>query len=172
MERTIDTPQPATQETRTTDAHHANAHLTHTLDTGLTCLVIFGVALFAHITFEMLKGEPKPDGHEHGHGHEGENAPGKKALREQTHEACMNDTVRRYHELQLEELEHYRLTHTEQGIALLIFLGETNRQIADRIHVSESTVKKHVQKILAKTGVSNRKGLWQLIQSRIAKKAN
>lgn len=55
------------------------------------------------------------------------------------------------------------LTDREQQIAQLVSLGLTSRQIAERAFISENTVKQHLKRIFAKTNVSNRAELIQLI---------
>jgi two-component system, NarL family, response regulator DevR len=45
---------------------------------------------------------------------------------------------------------------TQRQILRLISEGYTNREIATRVHLSENTVKTHVQEILTKLGVRNR----------------
>ena len=49
-----------------------------------------------------------------------------------------------------------RLTPTEMRIVEMIADGATNRQIADRIHLAEKTVKNYVSAILSKLEVSRR----------------
>ena len=51
---------------------------------------------------------------------------------------------------------HQLLTRRELEIMELLAHGETNRQIADRIVVSEGTVKSHVSQILRKMHAANR----------------
>ncbi|MER6348973.1 response regulator [Streptomyces sp. NPDC001595] len=48
------------------------------------------------------------------------------------------------------------LTDREREILTVIGLGWTNTEIATRLHLAESTVKTHVSRILAKTGVRDR----------------
>ncbi len=48
------------------------------------------------------------------------------------------------------------LTPRELDVLRLIVDGLTNRQIASRLHLSEDTVKKHVQSVIAKLQVSDR----------------
>ena len=48
------------------------------------------------------------------------------------------------------------LTPREQGVLELIALGARDREIAERLIVTESTVKKHVQNILRKLHARNR----------------
>lgn len=48
------------------------------------------------------------------------------------------------------------LTERERDVAELIVVGLTNRQIAERLVISEKTVESHVTRILAKLGVSSR----------------
>ncbi|MER5184101.1 LuxR C-terminal-related transcriptional regulator [Streptomyces sp. NPDC002896] len=55
------------------------------------------------------------------------------------------------------------LTNRERDIAQLVSEGLTTKQIAERAFVSENTVKQHLKRIYAKTDVTNRAGLIQLI---------
>jgi DNA-binding CsgD family transcriptional regulator len=55
------------------------------------------------------------------------------------------------------------LTPREREVAALVADGQTNAQIALRLHVSESTVEKHVSRVLAKLGLSSRAGVVRLI---------
>jgi DNA-binding NarL/FixJ family response regulator len=48
------------------------------------------------------------------------------------------------------------LTPRELEVLSRIALGETNRQIAKELHISLSTVKRHLERILSKLGVSDR----------------
>lgn len=49
-----------------------------------------------------------------------------------------------------------RLTPREREVAQLVIDGWTNAEIADRLFISESTVKSHVKSIYEKLGVANR----------------
>ena len=44
----------------------------------------------------------------------------------------------------------------EKEIAVLIAEGLTNRQIADRLYISEGTVKNYISSIYDKTGIHDR----------------
>jgi DNA-binding NarL/FixJ family response regulator len=48
------------------------------------------------------------------------------------------------------------LSHTQLEILRFIAAGFSNRQIASRIHLSENTVKSHIQEIFRKLDVGNR----------------
>ncbi|WP_282704208.1 response regulator transcription factor [Streptomyces sp. CC219B] len=48
------------------------------------------------------------------------------------------------------------LTEREREILTVIGMGWTNTEIADRLHLAESTVKTHVGRVLAKTGSRDR----------------
>jgi DNA-binding NarL/FixJ family response regulator len=48
------------------------------------------------------------------------------------------------------------LTPREMEVLSRLALGETNRQIAKELHISLSTVKRHLERILSKLGVSDR----------------
>ena len=50
------------------------------------------------------------------------------------------------------------VTNREREVIDLILAGETNGSIADRLFISESTVKKHVNNIFRKLGISSRSG--------------
>jgi DNA-binding NarL/FixJ family response regulator len=54
------------------------------------------------------------------------------------------------------------LTPREREVAALVADGRTNAQIALRLHLSESTVEKHVSRTLSKLGVATRAGLISL----------
>jgi DNA-binding NarL/FixJ family response regulator len=49
-----------------------------------------------------------------------------------------------------------QLTEREREVLALAAEGHTNAQIASRLHVSENTIKFHLQKLFLKMGVSNR----------------
>lgn len=51
------------------------------------------------------------------------------------------------------------LTPAELGVLRLLSKGATNREIADALHIEETTVKKHVSNMLKKTGLRNRVAL-------------
>jgi RNA polymerase sigma factor (sigma-70 family) len=50
----------------------------------------------------------------------------------------------------------YRLTAREKEIVKLVAKGCTNKQIAERLFISEQTVKKHLKNIFSKLKVRNR----------------
>lgn len=53
----------------------------------------------------------------------------------------------------------HELTSREFEIACMVMQGNTNREIASKVFVSEGTVKNHVTRILDKLGMENRKQL-------------
>jgi len=55
-----------------------------------------------------------------------------------------------------EELPPGRLSQREREVLQLLTQGQTNREIAQHLFLSVSTVKIHVEHILAKLGVSDR----------------
>jgi DNA-binding CsgD family transcriptional regulator len=55
------------------------------------------------------------------------------------------------------------LTPREREVAALVADAQTNAQIAARLHLSESTVEKHVSSVLAKLGLSSRSGVVRLV---------
>lgn len=54
------------------------------------------------------------------------------------------------------------LTQKEREIVRLICEGLTNRDIAERLHLSEQTVKSHINRIFKKTGAKNRSQLLRM----------
>ena len=55
------------------------------------------------------------------------------------------------------------LTRGEREVAALVAEGQTNAQIAARLHLSESTVEKHVSHVLGKLGTASRAGVVRLL---------
>jgi DNA-binding NarL/FixJ family response regulator len=56
------------------------------------------------------------------------------------------------------------LTRRERDVVSLLTRGQTNRQIAEALVLSEGTVENYVQRILGKLGVNNRAqvAVWAL----------
>jgi DNA-binding CsgD family transcriptional regulator len=59
------------------------------------------------------------------------------------------------------DLSGLRVTKREGEIVELILGGETNATIADRLFISESTVKKHINNLFRKLGITSR---WELLK--------
>lgn len=57
-----------------------------------------------------------------------------------------------------------RLTAREREVAALLVAGQTNRQIAERLFVSEKTAKTHVGSIIQKLGAGGRSGVAQMLK--------
>jgi DNA-binding CsgD family transcriptional regulator len=57
------------------------------------------------------------------------------------------------------------LTEREMQIATLVALGRPNKQIADRLRISEWTVSTHLRRIFAKLGVESRAAMVYLCAS-------
>ena len=53
-------------------------------------------------------------------------------------------------------MDKFHLSRREIDVVALLFLGLKNAQIARKLFVSEVTIKKHLQNIYEKVGVSNR----------------
>jgi DNA-binding CsgD family transcriptional regulator len=53
----------------------------------------------------------------------------------------------------------YHLTEREQMVIIYLMLGFTNKEIANRINLSEYTVKEHLKRIMHKTQTTTRTGL-------------
>ncbi len=56
----------------------------------------------------------------------------------------------------VEQLESTQLTRREHDVLRLIVLGQTNREIADTLNLTISTVKTHVEHVIGKLEVSDR----------------
>jgi DNA-binding CsgD family transcriptional regulator len=61
------------------------------------------------------------------------------------------------------------LSPREREVAALVAAGNTNAQIAHRLHLSERTVEKHVSSVLAKLGMSTRVGVVRLLAGESAR---
>ncbi len=59
----------------------------------------------------------------------------------------------------------YKFTKREADIIDEIILGKNNTQIANTLHLSENTVKTHIQKIYRKVGVNNRTELTYILMT-------
>ena len=59
----------------------------------------------------------------------------------------------------------YDLSGRETDILRLILDGKTNKEISDRLYISDNTVKFHVRNLLRKTGCSRRKEMLALHES-------
>src|SRR5262245_28820060 len=55
--------------------------------------------------------------------------------------------------------QQYHLTVREQMVIMYLMLGFTNKEIANRINLSEYTVKEHLKRIMQKTKTTTRTGL-------------
>jgi DNA-binding CsgD family transcriptional regulator len=61
-------------------------------------------------------------------------------------------------------LDEHGISAREQEIIVLLVEGKTNREIAERLFISENTVKTHVKNIYTKLEVSNRVQLFSLLR--------
>jgi DNA-binding CsgD family transcriptional regulator len=55
--------------------------------------------------------------------------------------------------------QRYHLTEREQMVIIYLMLGFTNKEIANRLNLSEYTVKEHLKRIMHKTQTNTRTGL-------------
>jgi len=55
--------------------------------------------------------------------------------------------------------DQYHLTQREQMVIIYLMLGFTNKEIANRLNLSEYTVKEHLKRIMQKTKTTTRTGL-------------
>jgi DNA-binding NarL/FixJ family response regulator len=62
------------------------------------------------------------------------------------------------------------LSPRERDVAVLVGRGQTNAQIAARLHLSERTVEKHVSSLLRKLGLDSRTAVvWLLRDETVAR---
>ena len=61
-------------------------------------------------------------------------------------------------------LEERGISSREQELIMLLVEGKTNREIAERLFISENTVKTHVKNIYSKLSVTNRVQLFSLLR--------
>src|SRR5208283_472567 len=59
----------------------------------------------------------------------------------------------------------FGLTRREQQLVGLIRLSLSNKEIGNRLNLSEQTVKNHIHRILRKVGANDRLGIVELCQS-------
>ena len=64
-----------------------------------------------------------------------------------------------------ENIKRYNLTKMEAAIVELLLKGLSNKEIADQLHISEETVKKHVYNTFKKMSVKNRAALIYKLQN-------
>jgi DNA-binding CsgD family transcriptional regulator len=55
--------------------------------------------------------------------------------------------------------DRYHLTEREQMVIIYLMLGFTNKEIANRLNLSEHTVKEHLKRMMQKTQTTSRTGL-------------
>ena len=58
-----------------------------------------------------------------------------------------------------------RLSDSEQRVALLVGRGYPNREIADKLFVTVSTVEQHLTRVYRKLGIDGRQVLEQSIET-------
>jgi len=63
--------------------------------------------------------------------------------------------------------EQFKLTPREKELIELIYAGKSNKEIADTLFLSESTVKTHIYNIFRKMDVKNRVGVICIINGDI-----
>jgi DNA-binding CsgD family transcriptional regulator len=72
---------------------------------------------------------------------------------------CIEELLSPLHLPSRNLMDSYQLSKREIEVAGLLFSGLKNAQIADKLFISEITVKKHLQNIYHKVGVNNRTSL-------------
>lgn len=86
-----------------------------------------------------------------------------KTFSESTEATSKNDTANRIEEV----CEQFKLTPREKELIELIYAGKSNKEIADLLFLSESTVKTHIYNIFRKMDVKNRVGVICVINGDI-----
>lgn len=86
-----------------------------------------------------------------------------KTFSESTEAATKNDTADRINEV----CEQFKITTREKELIELIYAGKSNKEIADTLFLSESTVKTHIYNIFRKMDVKNRVGVICVINGDI-----
>ena len=71
--------------------------------------------------------------------------------------------VESYHQQILEKIQNLPLTEREKEVASHILLGESRTEIADRMSVSDETIKKHAANIYAKLNVSSKSEFFRAV---------
>ncbi len=61
--------------------------------------------------------------------------------------------------LGLRRTSPYDLTPTEERVACLVASGQTNREVAGALHISQKTVEANISRIFRKLGISSRREL-------------
>ena len=64
-----------------------------------------------------------------------------------------------YNQEVLNKSSYEDLTERESQVLYMVGLGYTNKEIAEKLYISEHTIKKHVTSILSKLDMRNRKDL-------------
>lgn len=86
-----------------------------------------------------------------------------KTFSESAEAVVKNDTADRIEEV----CQQYKLTPREKELIELIYAGKSNKEIADTLFLSESTVKTHIYNIFRKMDVKNRVGVICIINGDI-----
>ncbi len=68
-------------------------------------------------------------------------------------------------EIQQRNFVHFKLTRMEIEITQRLLKGHRNKDIADDLHISEETVKKHIYNVYKKTNVRNRTSLLHKLRN-------
>ncbi|MFF3751026.1 response regulator [Streptomyces sp. NPDC002018] len=83
-------------------------------------------------------------------------ATGEPVLAPRITRQLMEQHVRSTHDAQAARRRVEHLTPAERSVLRLLGTGLSNAEIADRLHLSASTVKAHISRILTRTGCANR----------------
>ena len=82
-----------------------------------------------------------------------------------THIMVLVERIVERHDADFEKARtDYKLTNRELEVLRLLCHGLTNREISERLFISEYTVKDHIKKIMEKIGVSSRSKIIALLK--------
>ncbi len=79
------------------------------------------------------------------------------------HESKVKDTIKNIYTLQNEEIAKLGLTEQENIVVRLLLRGDTYKNIATQMFLSENTIKYHVHEVYQKAHVKSRQDLKELI---------
>lgn len=83
----------------------------------------------------------------------------------ETHLLFLVERVVRQHEVDLEKSgREFGLTKREAEVAGLVCCGCSNKEISDRLFISEFTVKNHMKRIMKRVGAVSRSQIFSLLQ--------
>ena len=82
---------------------------------------------------------------------------GEAALSRTQVTRVLNEISHSYKDRNISEPDHAQLTFRELEVLKLVGIGASNREVAERLMISENTVRGHVHRILKKLSLKNRR---------------